>query len=226
MGGRTSVINISGDHEETVTRLAKHLGRNKLRRKVFNAIYGKGTRPRSKKQIMEAASIRERDTQQVQNALDQLSKHHLIVRTDNDGSVKDRSRYLYDKDPSVRANRAELIKYADNRKAAENVPTKRRPIVRGLPAIRTVTRQILRKKNLLYVIYLTANPDQAHLLGVDVEVRQVQDAVRGSVYRDNIALEYRPAADLKSLIDGLNDLRPRIVHFSGHGHESGIAVDH
>lgn len=226
MAGRTSIVNISGDFEETLTQLARHLGRNKLRRKVFNAIYGRGIKPRSKKQIMEAAGIRVRDAQQVQNALDHLSKHHLIVRLENNGSVRDRSRYLYDKDPSVRANRTQIIRFADNRKAAEKVHTKRRPLVRGLTGIKAATRRGLRKKKQLHVLYLTANPDQAHSLRVDVEVRQVQDAVRGSVYRDNIALQYRPAADLKSLIDGLNDYRPRIVHFSGHGYDGGIAVDH
>lgn len=97
--------------------------------------------------------------------------------------------------------------------------------MRGISSIRTVTRQMLRKKNRLNVLYLTANPDQAHSLRVEAEVRQVQDPVRGSIYRDNISLEYRPAADLDSLINGLNDHRPGIVHFSGHGYDGGIAVD-
>jgi hypothetical protein len=225
VAARTSIVNISGDHEETLTQLAKHLGTNKLRRKVFDAIYGRGVKPRSKGQIMDAAKIPARDAQQVQNALDHLAKHHLIVRMDNDGLVKDRSRNLYHKDPSVRANRPRIVKFADDRKAAEKVPTKRRPQVRGISTVRTITRQVLRKKKRLNVLYLTANPDQAHLLRVDAEVRQVQDAVRGSAFRDNISLEYRPAADLNSLIEGLNDHRPGIVHFSGHGHENGIAVD-
>jgi CHAT domain len=38
--------------------------------------------------------------------------------------------------------------------------------------------------------------------------------------------QFRPAANLKSIIDGLNDLAPGIVHFSGHGYRGGIAVDH
>jgi hypothetical protein len=225
MATRTSIVNISGDHEETLTQLAKHLGTNKLRRKVFNAVYGRGAKPRSARQIMDAAKIPTRDVQQVQNALDHLAKHHLIVRVDNDGFVKDKSRNLYQKDPSVRANRPKIIKFADNRKAAEKVPTKRRPQLREILSIRTVTRQALRKKKRLNVLYLTANPDRAHSLRVDAEVRQVQDAIRGSAYRDNISLEYRPAADLDSLIEGLNDYRPRVVHFSGHGYEGGIAVD-
>jgi hypothetical protein len=226
MGERASIVDMSGNHEEAILQWAKHLGTNKIRRKLFNAVYGRGTKPRSKKQLMQAAHIAADDAQQVQNELDQLAKHHLIVRIENDGKVDDRSRYLYRKDPSVRASRQRVVRYADNRKAAEKVPTKRRPLVRGMSPVRVVvTRQTLRKKKRLNVLYLTANPDDAHSLRVDAEIRQVQSAVRGSAYRDNISLEYRPAADLDSLIEGLNDHRPRIVHFSGHGYDGGIAVD-
>ncbi len=225
MAERTAIINTSGDHEETFLQLGKHLGRNKLRRKIFNTIYGRGSRPRSKHQIMRVAKIPEADSQQAQNQIDHLAKHHLIVRVDNDGSAKDGSRYLYRKEPSVRANRLEIIRYADNRRAAEMVPTKRRPQALGIQSIRTITRQALRKKKRIKVLYLTANPDPEYSLRVDAEVRQVQDAIRGSAFRENVSVEYRPAADLDTLIEGLNDHRPGIVHFSGHGYERGIAVD-
>lgn len=228
IAGRTSVLDLSGNNEETRLQWAKDLGTSKMRRRLFNTVYGRGEKPRSKKQIMQAAKIDARHSQQVQNELDHLASTHLIVRIENDGSVRDRSRYLYRKDPSVRKYRENIIRLADNRRAAARVPTKRRPLIQGLQGIKTtktITRQELRRKKPLNVLYLTANPDPAHSLRVGVEVRQVQDAVRGSPYRDNIALQYRPAADLNSLIEGLNDYRPRIVHFSGHGDSSGIAVD-
>jgi hypothetical protein len=227
MSERTSVVNISGDHEETILQLARHLGTSKLRRQIFNAVYGRGTRARSKKQIMEAAQIRDRGTraQQVQNELDHLSKHHLVVRLDNDGAVRDGSRYLYQKDPSVRANKDKIIRFADNRRARDQVPTKRRPVVRGKMPTVVITKQALRKKKHLTVLYLVANSDESNPLRVDAEVRRVQEAIRGSKYRDNITIHYRPAADLDSLIDGLNDHEPQIVHFSGHGNDSGIATD-
>jgi len=228
MAERTSVFDISGNNEETRLQWAKDLGTSKMRRLLFNTVYGRGEKPRSKKQIMQAAKIDARHSQQVQNELDHLRSTHLIVRIDNDGSVRDGSRYLYRKDPSVRKYRENIISLADNRKAAARVPTKRRPLVRGLQEIRitkTITRRELRRKKQLNVLYLTANPDRTNSLRVDAEVRQVQDAVRGSAFRDNISLQYRPAADLDSLIEGLNDHRPRIVHFSGHGDPGGIAVD-
>jgi hypothetical protein len=225
MPPQTSNVNIHGDHEETVLQLARHLGTNKIRRKVFNAIYGRGSRPRSKKQIMQAAKIAKRNEQQVQNQLDHLAKHHLIVREENDGSVRDGSRYLFRKDDSVRANRERIIKYADDRKAANALPTKRRPVIRGMTSVRTITRRELRRRAQLKVLYLTADPDRRNRIRVDAEVRRVREAIRGSAFRENITLEYRPAADVRTLLDGLNDHRPQIVHFSGHGDAQGIATD-
>jgi hypothetical protein len=225
MPARTSVVDLSGNNVETKLQWTKDLGTNKIRRRLFNTVYGRGEKPRSKKQIMVAANIDASDAQQAQNEIDHLASTHLIIREDNDGSVKDGSRYLYRKDPSVRKNREWIVKRADKPKLAAKEPAKRRPQMRVISSIRTVTRQALRKKKKLNVLYLTANSDQAHSLRLDAEVRQVQGAVRGSAFRDNIALEYRPAADLNSLIDGLNDHRPRIVHFSGHGDDGGIAVD-
>ncbi len=67
----------------------------------------------------------------------------------------------------------------------------------------------------LRVLYLTANPHGD--LRTDVEVRQVQQALRGAKHRDRISIEQRPAATFQDLLDGLNDVRPHVVHFAGHG---------
>lgn len=227
MNRRTSIVNISGDHEETLIQLAKHLGASKFRRKIFNAIYGRGTRPRSKKQVMEAAGISAGGTnpQQAQNELNYLSAHHLIVKLENDGSVKDGSRILYGKDDTVRAHRKKIVKFADNPEVASQIPTKRRPVVHGITSVRRVSRQALSKRKQLAVLYLTANPDENSPLRIDAEIKAVQEAIRRSNFRDHITINYRPAADLQSLLNGLNDHRPKIVHFSGHGHSGGITTD-
>jgi hypothetical protein len=128
MNSRTSIVNVSGDFEETILRLAKHLGRDKNRRSVFNLIYGRGSKPRSKKQIATELG-KTGSTQVIQNALDELAKHHLIVRMENESHVKDGSRWVYGKDPSVRANRNIIVKYADDPSAAKKVATKRRPAI-------------------------------------------------------------------------------------------------
>lgn len=224
---RTSVVDLSGNHEENIQRWAKDLGTAKIRRKLFNEVYGRVSKPRSKKQLMKAAGIPAKQAQQVQNEIEYLASKHLIERIENDGSVDDGSRYLFRKDPHVRHLKNRIIRAADDRKFADSIPTKRNPINRGASiAQMAVTRQALKKKKPLNVLYLMANPDENHALRVDVEIRQVLEAVRGSKFRDNVNIHQSPAADLNSIINGLNDHTPRIVHFSGHGYSGGVAVDH
>jgi hypothetical protein len=176
---------------------------------------------------MEQTGIAAKDQQQAQNALEALVGKHLVLRIDNDGSVQDGSRYLYTKEPNVRVHKDRVIQLADNKSLASRIATKRKPLLRvNLATRRPITKRMLDKRRKLGVLYLTANPDEKSQLRVDAEMRQVQNAVRGSKFRDNVRLYYRPAADLDSLIEGLNDHIPRIVHFSGHGSSHGIGVDH
>ena len=220
MADRTPVVDWSGNYEETCLQLAKHLGKSKIRRKLFDAIYGRVSRPRSKKQMVAATKLKSSDGQQAQNELDRLARYGLINRIKNEGNVAvdDGSRWLYRKDENVRAHRAQILKHANNPEEAEKVPTKRRP-----QGSTTVVRRSLKKRKHLAVLYLTANPSGD--LRVEAEVNQVQQEVRGSKFRDNIDAHYRPAANLDSLIQGLNDHAPAIIHFSGHGNESGVGTD-
>lgn len=77
----------------------------------------------------------------------------------------------------------------------------------------------------LRVLYLTASPPGHDALRVDVEVNSVLRAVRGSKHRDLIDILHRPAAAPQDLVDGLNDHRPHVVHFSGHGGAPGLFFD-
>jgi hypothetical protein len=93
----------------------------------------------------------------------------------------------------------------------------------AIPQIRYVhVRQPEPEK--LRVLYLTANPGLD--LMTEAEVRQVQQALRGARYRDRVEVQLRPAATFQDLLDGLNDVRPHIVHFSGHSGEQAIQFDH
>lgn len=92
----------------------------------------------------------------------------------------------------------------------------------------------------LRVLYLTANPHAVETtiqhpdgsvetsnvwLRVDYEVRQVKDMLRKSKYRDLVRIEHLPAATNMDLLDGLNDHRPHIVHFSGHASSWGLLLE-
>ena len=70
----------------------------------------------------------------------------------------------------------------------------------------------------LRVLYLTASPvtEGVAPLRVDAEVNGVLKALRGAKHRDLVDVTIRPAATVQDLLDGLNDHRPHVVHFSGH----------
>jgi hypothetical protein len=90
------------------------------------------------------------------------------------------------------------------------------------PTVRYVTVQPP-KPEVLRVLYMTANPELN--LRTEVEVRGVQQAVRRALHRDLIDVQYRPAATPEDLLDGLNDVRPHIVHFSGHAGDAAVLFD-
>lgn len=79
------------------------------------------------------------------------------------------------------------------------------------------------KPEVLRVLYMTANPEMD--LRTEVEVRDVQQAVSRALHRDLIDVQYRPAATPEDLLDGLNDVRPHVVHFSGHAGDAAVLFD-
>jgi len=62
-------------------------------------------------------------------------------------------------------------------------------------------------------------------LRLDAEMRKVQEEIRGSKFSDKVNIEYRPAADYETLVKGLNDIMPQVVHYSGHSNTYGLAFD-
>ena len=77
------------------------------------------------------------------------------------------------------------------------------------------------KPERLRVLYLSANPEMD--LRLDAEVRMVRDSVRKALHRDLVDIDHRPAATPEDLLDGLNEFRPHVVHFSGHSGD-GVAL--
>lgn len=224
MNARTAVVDWSGNYEENCIQLGRHLGKDKIRRKIFNVIYGRGSKPRSKKQLMKDSGLKDSQSQQAQNQLDHLARYGLILKDKNGGSVSDGSQYVFSKEPNVRAHRQKIVKFADRPALARKIPTKRNQVVKVVRA-NTASRGALRGKKRVDVLYLMANPIKRHALRVDAEVSKVHEEIRRSRFRDNIALHQSAAANLDAIIRGLNDHRPSIVHFSGHGDVGGIVTD-
>ena len=71
------------------------------------------------------------------------------------------------------------------------------------------------------VLFMAANPSDTKQLMLDEEVRAIQNNIRLSEYRDSIHFESRWAVRSGDII---NETNPTIIHFSGHGAESGELV--
>lgn len=76
------------------------------------------------------------------------------------------------------------------------------------------------------ILFLAANPVTTTALALDEEVRAIDVAMRVSAQREAFALVSKWATRADDLQQHLLELRPAIVHFSGHGSEGGGLVLH
>ena len=67
------------------------------------------------------------------------------------------------------------------------------------------------------ILFLAANPKASTLLRLDEEIRQIQGKIRAAEFRDHFDLQSRWAVRPLDLLQAFNEIRPHIVHFSGHG---------
>jgi TPR repeat protein len=70
---------------------------------------------------------------------------------------------------------------------------------------------------------LSADGRKGRLL-VDEEVRQIRRRIQSAKYRDALDLDVHWATRTKDLLFALNQTRPQVVHFSGHGGPNGLVL--
>jgi hypothetical protein len=67
------------------------------------------------------------------------------------------------------------------------------------------------------VLFLAANPTDNRPLKLDEEIRQITAKVRVAEHRDSLELVSRWAVRTDDLLQALLEVKPHVVHFSGHG---------
>jgi len=70
------------------------------------------------------------------------------------------------------------------------------------------------------VLFLAANPQDQTRLRLDEEIRAIAERVRTSQYRDSVELISKWAVRPSDLLQALNEHKPHVVHFSGHGSDT------
>lgn len=73
------------------------------------------------------------------------------------------------------------------------------------------------------VLVLAANPvdEDNERLALDEEIRNIREKIRASDYRDSLELVPWLATRPGDLLEALNEVKPHVVHFAGHGDERG-----
>src|SRR5260370_5353768 len=67
------------------------------------------------------------------------------------------------------------------------------------------------------ILFVSANPAGKQQLKLDEEAREIEAKIRAAEHRDSVELITKWAVRPDDLLQSLNQHRPHIVHFSGHG---------
>jgi hypothetical protein len=212
------------NRDEHIAELAKRIGKGH-KRTVFAEVYRGKRQQKSVAEISEATGLSEK---QVLNAGVQLVAAHAVEQ------VTIKQRVGYAKIPSHKTIKDKVLAIAGNMQAIESIPTKRNPrlTISGrlfVPARRSGSSQsrpkTKRTSSFARVAFLLASPAGAGAINVGMDFREAEDAVRASAGRDKLELRAFPAAHVGTLLDALNEYRPDVVHFSGHGGEEAVLFD-
>lgn len=94
--------------------------------------------------------------------------------------------------------------------------------------LHTETRyQIKELKNIpekIVVLFLASNPIDQQQLRLDEEARAISEMIRKSKHRDSVRFETCWAVQPIDLLQAINEYKPSIIHFSGHGSDNDEIV--
>ncbi len=74
------------------------------------------------------------------------------------------------------------------------------------------------------ILFLSANPTGTLALRLDEEFRSITQKVRAAEYRDRFEFVVASAARPDDFLQAMNEHRPQVVHFSGHGNRANELV--
>ena len=114
-----------------------------------------------------------------------------------------------------------------NRRNEQQINTMNTQIRRHSTLHRETLSEIERLKALpenITVLFLAANPLDTGQLRLDEEARSIREMIRKSEYRDTMRLESHWAVRALDVLQSINECKPTIVHFSGHGSPNGELI--
>jgi DNA-binding response OmpR family regulator len=89
------------------------------------------------------------------------------------------------------------------------------------PSLRSRQIELVNETAAITVLFLAADPSDAARLRLGKELREIQDKLERAKLRDKFEVQQRMSARPEDISQALLDVRPQIVHFSGHGMTNG-----
>src|SRR5437016_13182493 len=74
------------------------------------------------------------------------------------------------------------------------------------------------------ILFMAADPSDQTRLRLPTEAREIREKLRMANARDQFDFVERWAMRVPDITQAMHDTRPRIVHFAGHGEQSGALV--
>lgn len=84
--------------------------------------------------------------------------------------------------------------------------------------------QLIKGKSIIRILFISANPLDEDPLRLDIEMRDIENELVHSKYRDKFEFIKFSAVRIGDLQDALLNHSPNFVHFAGHGKAEGIAL--
>jgi hypothetical protein len=75
--------------------------------------------------------------------------------------------------------------------------------------------------DMIRILFLSADPSDAARLRLNQEERDIREKLQRAKERDNFSLDTRQSVRSSDITQAILDVRPNIVHFSGHGMSTG-----
>ncbi len=126
--------------------------------------------------------------------------------------------------------KAERARESADRRRAQRDATRDRELARLRHHTAGLEAQIAAKPwavspEQIRVLFIAASPEDESPLRLDKEVREIQKRMRETEYRDSVEFDYRLATQTSDLMQALNEVRPHVVHFSGHGSQEALIFE-
>ncbi|MDR7002255.1 CHAT domain-containing protein [Neobacillus niacini] len=74
------------------------------------------------------------------------------------------------------------------------------------------------------VLFIASNPINVAPLRLDEEAREIQEMIRKTEYRDSVSFVTRWATRPLDVLQAINEEKPTVIHFSGHGSDKDEIV--